>query len=163
MKYTFLDFTYINGCIFLRRWVNNDKDNRLSPFASLMTIAKENFSITQILIWSKHDHSLDASLFFVLLFSWEEIHLQQVEDWFYLFQSAITISYIDSITMIDDKKHNLIVLNQESSDKELILAALLSKQLPWKPPWCVIIMGIEVMLPQRYLAFLKIIIQHIYW
>lgn len=66
------------------------------------------------------------------------------------------------MTMIDDKKFNPFVLNQGSIGVELILTAVLWKQVPCKPLWCVIIMGVEVMQPQSYLKFLKITIQNIY-
>ena len=79
-----------------------------------------------------------------------------------LFQSTITISGLVSMTMIDDKKFNPFMLNQRSSGRKLILTALLWKQVPWKSLWCVIIMVMEVMQPQRYLKFLKITIQNIY-
>ncbi|KAL0709826.1 hypothetical protein Bca4012_016804 [Brassica carinata] len=78
---------------------------------------------------------------------------------FSLFQSTISISGLVPVTMIDD---NPVMLNQRSSGKELILTALLWKQVPWKPPWCVIVIGMEVMQPQRYSKFLKITIQNIY-
>ena len=60
------------------------------------------------------------------------------------------------MTMIDDKKFNPFVLNQGSIGVELILTAVLWKQVPCKPLWCVIIMGVEVMQPQSYLKFLRL-------
>ena len=66
------------------------------------------------------------------------------------------------MTMIDDKKFNSVMLNQVSSGKKLVLTDLLWRQIPWRPPWYVIVMSMEVMQPQRYLKFLKITIQNIY-
>lgn len=42
---------------------------------------------------------------------------------------VVSISGMDFMAMTDDK------LNSDSSGKELILTALLCKQLSWKPPW----------------------------
>ncbi|CAG7869652.1 unnamed protein product [Brassica rapa] len=54
---------------------------------------------------------------------------------FFFFQFVVAISCVDFMAMIDDKTITLLVLNLDLSGKELILTALLWKQLPWKPPW----------------------------
>ena len=104
---------------------------------------------------------------FVLLYNGENIRIysQRIGCYnYFFFQFVVAISSVDFVTINDDK------LNSDISGKELILSALLWKQLPWKEyakeeelVFSSLYDDVSRIVEDWLFPFLFLLIQSVYW